>query len=163
VKRIPIVALAVVVVLASITTGVVIWLLSRHPGKGYPQISAYSHGHLIRVGPYRYCDVLNLNSCDLPQTEGELLVSSRDPVQLSVPAAIGHAPWRLLRFYRDTPDPVVEDFRPDTRLAVTIPTVDPHHGRLAGIGVYLPTLVVDSVGELRDVPHAEWSVRTVWS
>jgi hypothetical protein len=27
----------------------------------------------------------------------------------------------------------------------------------------LMTLVVDRSGELQGVPHAEWSVRTVWS
>ena len=53
-------------------------------------------------------------------------------------------------------------FRPDTRLAVTIPTVDPHRGRLTGLVVQLLTLVLDRAGELREVPHAEWSIRTVW-
>ena len=50
-------------------------------------------------------------------------------------------------------------FRPSTRFAVTIPSVDPQRGRLTGIVVQLLTLVVDASGELRDVPHAEWSVR----
>jgi hypothetical protein len=50
-------------------------------------------------------------------------------------------------------------FRPGTRLAVTIPPVDPQRGRLTGIVVQLLTLVVDPSGELRDAPHAEWSVR----
>jgi hypothetical protein len=50
-------------------------------------------------------------------------------------------------------------FRPGTRLAVTIPTVDPQRGRLTGIVVQLLTLVVDPSGELRDAAHAEWSVR----
>jgi hypothetical protein len=53
-------------------------------------------------------------------------------------------------------------FRPGTRLAVTIPSFDPQRGRLTGIVVQLLTLVVDPSGELRDVPHAEWSVRTVF-
>jgi hypothetical protein len=51
---------------------------------------------------------------------------------------------------------------PDSRLAVTIPTVDPQRGLLTGIVVQLMTLVVDTAHGLRDVPHAEWSVRTVW-
>ena len=50
----------------------------------------------------------------------------------------------LVRAYED--DDVVEEFRPDTRLAVTIPTVDPQRGRLTGIVVQLPTLVRDEAG-----------------
>jgi hypothetical protein len=45
---------------------------------------------------------------------------------------------------------------------VTIPTVDPQRGRLAGVVVQLMTLVQDQEGELHDVPHAEWSVRLAW-
>ena len=56
----------------------------------------------------------------------------------------------------------VSEFRPDKRLAVTIPTVDPHHGKLLGLAVQLPTLARDSDGNEFPLPHAEWSVRTVW-
>jgi hypothetical protein len=162
VKRV-LAALAVVVVVACTATVFTIWRLTRDRAPQRPEISAYSHGQLTRVGPFRYCEVLDLNNCDNPQTTGDLMVNSRDPVQLSVPAAIARAPWRLLRFYEDSGEPVVNDFRPDTKLAVTIPTVDPHHGRLIGLGVYLLTLVVDRAGELQDAPHAEWSVRTAWA
>jgi hypothetical protein len=41
--------------------------------------------------------------------------------------------------------------------------VDPHRGRLTGIAVELPTLVRDEQGNEFPVPHAEWSVSTVWS
>ena len=70
---------------------------------------------------------------------GELVVTSRNPVQLSVPPAIARAPWVLLRAYEGPDDTVVEEFRPDTTRAVTIPTVDPRRGRLTGIAVELPT------------------------
>ncbi len=89
-------------------------------------------------------------------------MNTRDPVQLSVPPAIGRAPWWLLGVYEDAPNPTTTPFRPGSRLAVTIPTVDPKRGRLTGIAVQLKTLVLDQGGELRSVPHAEWSVRTVW-
>jgi hypothetical protein len=158
VKRV-IAALAVVVVVASIGTGVLIWRLHGEPE--LPEISAYSRGHVTRVGPFRYCNVLNLNDCQEPQTQGELPVTARNPVQLSVPPAIGRARWRLLRFYEDSDEPVVSSFPPNTNLAVTIPTVDPQHGRLEGFGVYLMTLVLDPAGELAPVPHAEWFVRTI--
>jgi Protein of unknown function (DUF2771) len=157
------VLLAVLVVLASAAAGVGAWVLVRGHESQHPEISAYSRGQLTRVGPYRYCNVLDPNECETPETQGELRVNSRDPVQLSVPLAIGQAPWWLLQVYQDAANPTTTFFRPGSRLAVTIPTVDPHQGRLTGIAVQLMTLVVDRTGELHGVPHAEWSVRTVWS
>jgi Protein of unknown function (DUF2771) len=134
----------------------------RQPGAPRPEISAYSHGHMIRVGPYMYCDVLNLDDCQTSQAQGELPVSARYPVQLSVPDAIARAPWRLLRVYEDPANTTTTIFRPGAKFAVTIPSVDPQRGRLVGIVVQLLTLVVDPSGALRDVPHAEWSVRLVF-
>jgi Protein of unknown function (DUF2771) len=159
VKRGLVVLVAGLMILLCAGAGVGTWLLVRPSGPQRPEISAYSHGHLTRVGPYLYCNVLNLDNCDTPQTQGELPVSERYPVQLSVPDAIYRAPWRLLQVYEDPTNTTSTIFRPSTRFAVTIPPVDPHRGRLVGIVVQLLTLVVDSSGELRDVPHAEWSVR----
>jgi Protein of unknown function (DUF2771) len=155
--------LITVAVLASAATGVLIWRLTRDPAPLHPEISAYTHGQLVRVGPYRFCDVFEITKCDVAETIGELVVTSRDPVQLSVPPSISRAPWVLLRAYADSGDSVVEEFRPNSRLAVTIPTVDPRRGRLTGIAVQLPTLVRDEQGNVFPWPHAEWSVRTVWS
>lgn len=152
------VLLAVVAVLLAAAAGVGTWLLVRQPGPQFPTISAYSNGHSIRVGPYVYCKVLNLNECQVPQSQGELQVSPKYPVQLSVPDAIGRAPWRLLQIYEDPTNNATMFFRPNSKLAVTIPTVDPHRGKLTGVVVQLLTLVVDD-GELREAPHAEWSVR----
>lgn len=151
--------LAVVLIPLAVCAGVGTWLLVRPTGPQRPEISVYSHGHLIRVGPYLYCNVLNLNDCQQPRAQGELPVNERYPVQLSVPEAISRAPWRLLQVYDDPTNTASTMFRPGTRLAVTIPPVDPQRGRLTGIVVQLLTLVVDPSGELRDAPHAEWSVR----
>ena len=153
------VLLAALVVLACAAAGVGAWALERGRAPLHPEISAYSHGHLIRVGPYQYCNVLYLDDCQTPQAQGELPASARYPVQLSVPEAISRAPWRLLQVYQDPTNTTSTLFRPNSRLAVTIPTVDPQRGQLTGIVVQLLTLVVDSSGELHDVPHAEWSVR----
>jgi hypothetical protein len=153
-------ALAVVVVVASLATGVLIWRLAQHPPPKHPEISAYTDGRSVRVGPFSYCDVVNLNDCENPQTVGELAVDGRHPVQLSVPSAIASAPWLLGRTYEGSD--VLEEFRPDTTLAVTIPTVDPHRGKLTGFVVQLPTIVVDEQGNEYPSWHAEWSVRTVW-
>ncbi|MCB0949577.1 MAG: DUF2771 domain-containing protein [Mycobacterium sp.] len=153
--------LAAVALLASTGTGVLVWRLSRNHSPQLPEISAYSHGNLTRVGPYRFCEVFNPTDCQVPAEQGELPVTGRFPVQLSVPSAITRAPWVLLRAYED--DDLIEEFRPGTRRAVTIPTIDPTRGRLTGIAVQLPTLVRDEAGNEFPVPHAEWSVRTVWS
>lgn len=155
--------LAAVVVLACVAAGIGAWALTRGRSPLHPEISAYSHGQLTRVGPYRYCNVLDLNDCQNSHAQGELRVNARDAVQLSVPTAIGRAPWWLLRVYDDATNPVTTFYRPGSRLAVTIPTVDPKQGRLTGIAVQLMTVVVDRAGQLHGVPHAEWSVRTVWS
>jgi hypothetical protein len=153
--------LAAVALVAAFATGVLVWQLSRDEHPQLPEISAFSGGHLTRVGPYQYCQVLNPTDCLAPGDQGELPVSGRHPVQLSIAASIAKAPWVLLRAYED--GDVVEEFRPDTRLAVTIPTVDAQRGRLTGFAVQLPTLVRDQAGNEFPVPHAEWSVRTVWN
>ncbi|MGV9801875.1 DUF2771 domain-containing protein [Mycobacterium sp. NPDC003449] len=154
--------LAAVVVLAIAGTAVGVWQLSRSGGDRLPQISAYSHGHLSRVGPFRYCPVLDLNNCQMPRDAGQLPVDEDNPVQLSVPSTIGRAPWRLLRVYENPIDTTVSVFRPNTTLAVTIPTVDPQRGRLTGLAVQLLTLAQDQTGEVFELPHAEWSIRTEW-
>lgn len=159
-KRLVIVAL---VVLAAAGAGLGAWRLAHHEASPLPQISVYSHGRTERVGPYVYCNVVNLNDCIEGGTQGDLPVSSRSPVQLSVPSSISRAPWRLLTVYEDERNTVTTAYRPDTQLAVTIPTVDARRGKVVGIVVQLMTLVQDQKGELHDVPHAEWSVKLDWN
>lgn len=153
---------AALVVLTAAGAGVGAWLLTRGHGTLLPQISAYSRGTTVRVDPYLYCNVVDLNDCVKDGGQGQLSVNDRYPVQLSVPAAIGSAPWRLLRVYQDERDTTTTAYRPGTQLAVTVPTVDPQRGKLVGLVVQLMTLVQDQDGELFDLPHAEWSVRLTW-
>lgn len=153
--------ISALVVLAAAAAGVGAWLLTRGHGSALPQISAYSRGTTIRVQPYLYCNVVNLNDCVKGGAQGQLSVETRYPVQLSLPSEISRAPWRLLRIYEDEQDTETA-FRPGTRQAVTIPTVDAQRGRIVGVVVQLLTLVRDETGELHDVPHAEWSLRLVW-
>jgi hypothetical protein len=154
--------LAALVVLAAIGAGVGAWALTRGHDSKLPQISAYSEGTTTRVGPYLYCNVVDLNDCTKEAVHGELWVSERYPVQLSVPTEISGAPWRLLKVYSDERDTTTTSYRPGTQLAVTIPTVDPNRGRVLGLVVQLLTLVQDQNGELHDLPHAEWSVQLDW-
>ena len=86
--------LAVVAVLSATATGVLVWRLTRHQGPDFPEISAFTDGQLTRIGPYRYCDV-HLKACDIPATTGELHVTARHPIQLSVPQPVARAPWVL--------------------------------------------------------------------
>ena len=109
--------LAAFVTVLCVGAGVGTWLLVRPPGPQRPEITAYSHGHLTRVGPYLYCNVLNLNDCQTPHAQGELPFNEHYPVQLSVPEAISRAPWRLLQVYEDPTNTTATMFRPGTRLA----------------------------------------------
>lgn len=155
--------LTAVVVIAAAGAGVGAWLLARDREPRLPKISVYADGQLVRVGPFLYCNVVDLNDCAQAGRQGALAVAGDEPVQLSVPPAIGRAPWRLLKVYSDERDTISTVFRPETTLAATIPTEDPQRGRLAGLVVQLMTLVQDEKGELFDVPHAEWSVRLDWN
>jgi hypothetical protein len=152
------------VVLASAGTGTLAWALTRDDdGHQLPEISAFTGGQLTRVGPFLFCDVLDLNDCATPESQGELRVSERNLVQLSVPEAIAKAPWRLMLVYEDPDNTTVSTFRPNSRLSATIAPVDPQRGRVTGLAVQLLTLVTDENNEIREVPHAEWSIRFVWA
>jgi hypothetical protein len=154
--------IAALVVLTAAGAGVGAWLLARGHDGGLPQISAYSSGTTVRVDPYLYCNVVDLNDCAKSAAQGEISVTEKYPVQLSVPTSISRGPWRLLRVYSDERDTTTTSYRPGTQLAVTVPTVDPHRGRVVGLVVQLMTLVQDQDGELFDLPHAEWSVQLAW-
>ena len=155
--------LAALVVVASAGAGVGAWLATRDPGPALPEISVYSRGEMVRVGPFLYCNVVNLDDCAAGGERGTLAVTARDPIQLSVPSAIGRAPWRLLTVYEDERDTTSTVFRPGSRLAVTIPTQDLKRGRVVGVVVQVMTLVRDQNDEVFDLPHGEWSVQLTWS
>ena len=151
--------LAALVLLASLGAGVAAYRLARGAVSTLPEISAYSRGETSRVGPYFFCNVINLNDCVREGTQGSLRVDDRDPVQLSVPASIARAPWRLLKVYEDDRNTTATVFRPGSRLAATIPTLDRQRGRVIGVVVQLLTIVRDQNGAEFELPHAEWSVR----
>ena len=155
--------LAVLVGVASAGAGVGAWLVTRDPGPALPQISVYSSGEMVRVGPFLYCNVVNLDDCAAGGEQGTLPVTAREPIQLSVPSAIGRAPWRLLTVYEDERDTTSTVFRPGSRLAVTIPTQDQRRGRVVGVVVQVMTLVRDQNDAVFDLPHGEWSVQMTWS
>lgn len=151
--------LAALVVLASLGAGVAAYRWSRDSVSRLPEISAYSRGETSRVGPYFFCNVVNLNDCVRDGEQGTLRVNDREPVQLSVPASIAQAPWRLLKVYEDDRNTTATWFRPGSTLAATIPTLDPLRGRVIGVVVQLLTIVRDQNNAEFELPHAEWSVR----
>ena len=153
------VAVAAALVAASAGAGVAAYRWVGHDQSSLPQISAYALGHTTRVGPFFYCNVVDLNDCVRDEAEGVLRVDDRTPVQLSVPGAISDAPWRLLKVYEDERNTTTTMFRPGSHLAVTIPTTDAQRGRMVGVVVQLMTLVRDENNEVFDLPHAEWSVK----
>ena len=155
--------LAVSVVLVSAGAGVGAWRATEESGPALPQISVYTRGETVRVGPFLYCNVVNLDDCAAGGAQATLAVNERDPIQLSVPSAIGNAPWRLLTVYSDERNTTTTVFRPGTRLAVTIPTVDQRRGRVVGVVVQVMTLVRDQNDEVFDLPHGEWSVQLLWN
>lgn len=161
-KRV-IAVLALVALVATSGTAALLWQLTRNHGPQLPEVSAYTNGNLVRVGPFLYCEVLNLNACQAPGIQGLLPVDDGHPIQLSVPAQVARAPWRLLQVYENPIDTTVSVFRPDSRLAVTIPTVDPQRGRITGIAVQLLTLVMTPDQQLLELPHAEWSIQAQWA
>ena len=155
--------LASVTVLAVVLTGVLVWRLSGTTGSDLPEISAFTHGKQVRVGPYFYCEPKTNGVCESPGTIGSLVVNDRDVVQLSVPPAIADGWWELRQDYGDQTPPRIAEYLPGrNQLAVTIPTVDPERGRLAGIAVQLKTLAMDENGNELEWRHAEWSVATEW-
>jgi len=155
------IAAAALVVVAAAGAGAAAYVWVRGESSPLPEISAYSLRHTARVGPYFYCNVVDLNDCARPESEGAVAVNDREPVQLSVPSAISRAPWRLLKVYEDDRNTTTTMFRPGTQLAVTIPTADPQRGRVVGFVVQLMTLVRDETGAVFDLPHAEWSVKLI--
>lgn len=150
---------AAAVLLAAGGVGFLAWLAVRDTGEQLPRISVYTKGQLVRVGPYVYRGT-QFQNADRTMEVGELTVDTHNKVQLSVPEAVSQAPWRLLLVFEG--GAVENIFRPGTRSAVTIPTVDTHAGKLQGLAVQLPTIVRMPDGELLETLHAEWSVETNW-
>ena len=92
--------LAAVVVVASAATGALIWRLPSIHRRSIRRSARTRTANWFGSDRTVYCDVVNLNDCENPQTVGELAVDGRHPVQLSVPPAIAGAPWLLGRTVR---------------------------------------------------------------
>lgn len=156
---------AVLVLTAAGMAGFIAWQVRGYE-KERPQVSVYTHGTLLHVSPYRFCDVA-LTKCDPKGQTAELRVNAVDRVQLSIPKEIASSPWELVRVYvSPTPEgPQIHRgtlYRGGNWLAVTVPTVDPSGLRLAGLEIQLPTAGINQHGEEEFRVRAAWSIATVW-
>lgn len=158
-------ALAVVLVLtAAAMVGFIAWQLHGHKDER-PEISAFTHGTLVRVGPLLYCD-RTLTKCDPPGRIVELSVNDIEPVQLSVESQIAKGPWAITPAYGELAEPSTkygdQVIYWDHRTTATVPTVDKSGRKLMGIEVAIPTVGVNEFGEQVFKARATWSVATVW-
>ncbi|GAA2337730.1 DUF2771 family protein [Saccharopolyspora halophila] len=90
-----------------------------------PEVTFYSHGNSVEVKPAQYCDPTG-QDCSKPPADpaGELRMTGRDPLQISVPNEVASTPWQVAFIYRDIAGNEVESrsevFPPDTRHAYTL-------------------------------------------
>ncbi|WP_078292786.1 DUF2771 family protein [Mycobacterium sp. D16R24] len=158
---------AVLVLTAAAMVGFIAWQLREHregPDER-PEISAFTHGTLVRVGPLLYCD-RTLAKCDPPGHIVELFVNDAELVQLSVDSQISKGPWAITAAYAHLAAPSTkygdQVIYWDHRSAVTVPTVDKAGRKLVGIEVAVPTVGVNELGEQVFKARATWSVATTW-
>lgn len=155
-KTIALIAGALVVVAAVFTA--VVWKLVDSAEPTPPQVTAYAAGTSVAANPTQYCN-LYLEDC-VEQEITTLDVPAGYPLQLSLPAEISDAPWRLIVVYGDTEtgqtylDGVM--FESGAQRAVTVPS-DPSM-QLLGVEIQLPSAVVDEAGE--PIAHAVWAIQT---
>lgn len=123
-----------------------------------PQITFYADYTSTVTGPTTYCS-FDFTQCRTGST-AQLPVPVGQPLQVSLPADIGQAPWRMLTTYR-TPagvDQIAQRyFRPGERLAVTVTAPGPQD-QLTGVEIQLPSGATDPQGN--PIARATWSVRT---
>ena len=124
-----------------------------------PEITAYANGKAITVAPARYCTV-RLLDC----TEGEIAeldVPAGMPLQLSLPADIANAPWRMLSVF-STPNgelvAVQRTYEEGSALALSVVSDRDPPWQLNGVELQLPGMVVDETGIPR--AHAVWAIKT---
>jgi hypothetical protein len=155
-KTIGVIVVALVVVAAVFT--VVVWKLVDSAEPTPPQITAYAAGTAVTADPTQYCN-LYLEDC-AENAITTLAVPAGYPLQLSLPAEISDAPWRLIAVYGDveTGETFLDGvmFESGAQRAVTVPS-DPSM-QLLGVEVQLPSAVVDEAGE--PIAHAVWAIQT---
>ncbi|WP_241385735.1 DUF2771 domain-containing protein [Rhodococcus sp. CH91] len=155
-KTLALVLAALVIVVAGVAATV--WKLVDSAEPGLPSLTAYARGETVAVEPAQYCN-LYLEDC-VENPIGELDVPAGYPLQLSLPAEITDAPWRIITVYGDmqTGQTYVDGamFEAGARRALTVPS-DPDL-QLLGIEIQLPSAVVDEAGE--PIAHAVWAIKT---
>lgn len=156
-KTLALIVVAVLVVLVAFVA--VLTVLIRNAGERLPQVAAYAHGKSITVPPLQYCN-LYLEDC----VNGELAkldVPVDYPLQLSLPAEIADAPWRLVMVFEGPDGALVTEERyyaPGEVDAVTVRSAQHPPLQLNGIEIQLPSAVIDEEGLPQ--AHAIWAIKT---
>lgn len=149
-----------VVVLLVVAAGLaaVVWKLVDSAEPTPPTVTAFAHGTTVTAEPTQHCNIYLEDCVEHPITM--LDVPAGYPLQLSLPAEISDAPWRLIAVYGDLQtgqtflDGVM--FESGAQRAVTVPS-DPTV-QLLGVEIQLPSAVVDEAGE--PIAHAVWAIQT---
>jgi hypothetical protein len=95
-----------------------------------PEVTFYSSGTAIDVGPTQLCDVA-LNECEaFPEAAGVLRVPPGRPLQISVPGEVAETPWTVVFSYRNAAGEPQEParsriFKQDEQYAYTLTLPDP--------------------------------------
>ncbi|MEO6882154.1 MAG: DUF2771 family protein [Mycobacteriaceae bacterium] len=129
--------------------------------QGPPEITYYAHGATAVAGPLVLC-ALDFRSCVPAGLPARLDVPPGDPLQISLPAEIFNAPWRLITIYVDaagTQRTRDQYYAPGAQLAVT---VRPGPGEvLQGVEIQLPSGATDADG--KPVARGAWSLQNTYT
>lgn len=155
-KMLALVVAALVVVAAAVA--VTVWKLVDSAEPSLPSITAFARGNSETVQPAQHCNLYLEDCVENPITE--LDVPAGYPLQLSLPAEIADAPWRMITVYGDTRTGQTyidgKMFESGVRRAVTVESSP--ELQLLGVEIQLPSAVVDEAGE--PIAHAVWAIQT---
>lgn len=130
--------------------------------QGPPEVTWYSDGETVVVGPQVYCST-QLTDCEPAGRAAQLSVPPGDVLQVSLPTDIADAPWRMLTAYVDasgTNQVLDRYYAPGERLAVTVGLPE-QADVLQFVEIQLPSAGVDADGN--QVARATWSVQNSYT
>lgn len=129
--------------------------------QGPPEITYYAHGATAVAGPLVLCS-LDFRSCAPAGLPARLDVPPGDPLQISLPADIFNAPWRLITIYVDKGGAQRsrdQYFKQGAQLAVTVRVGSGEV--LQGVEIQLPSGATDAAGN--PVARGAWSLQNTYA
>jgi hypothetical protein len=127
-----------------------------------PEVTFYSGGKTVHVGPTQYCD-LSVENCQAhPEAAGALRVRPGRPLQISVPGQVADSPWTVLFTYRNAkgepqPDTRTKIFPAGTQYAYTLVLPNPGD-QLESVEVQVSgnRIEITDEGEIQFVTRGTW-------